>query len=180
MSIVNCQLIRSGALNLREAEHRMPQFEEWRPQHLRGVAAQEPQVTSHAPTEESPLRHLRATLDALIIMSEVTRQHDLAEQEAPLHFVGVREQVAVIHGKHLLQHPHHRSREALHAQGAQRAHRLCPLLLREALVQHKVVVEQLAQTYPLMKQMTVYMYQDIHAVEGERRRGDYRGTFGAG
>ena len=150
----------------------MPHLEDRTPQHLRRIAPHKPEVTKHLtqPPTESPLPC--CTLHPLVVLSEVTRQHDLIQQEAPLLRIRRSKQVTIRHAKHLLQHPHHRARESHHTQRAQRTQRLLTLKLRETLLQHEVVVQQLPQPDTLRKQMTVDMHQYIHPVESSIRYGE--------
>ena len=143
----------------------MPDLEEGAPKHLRRIAAHEAEIPLHltpSPVHGTFALHMPQTV---IILPEVARQHNLAEQELTLLRIRCREQVTVIHTIDPLQHPHYCTGKPLHTQRPQHTHGVLTLLRSKSLVQHEIVVEQLAQPYPLGKQMAIDMYEDEHAVE---------------
>ena len=85
----------------------MPDFEERTPQHLRGIAAYEPEVTPHPAKEEAQVTCICIILDSGVVLSEVPCHHNLIEQEPPLFFIWQCQQVFILHAEHRLQQPHH-------------------------------------------------------------------------
>lgn len=151
----------------------MPNLEKGVPENLRGEISHQQQGTLELVVEMVGIATTGCIGITRIAPAEVTCQHYLFEEETAVFCIGEKWHAFLVECEHLLHHVHEGLHETQHANTLQQQDTLVHFLGFHILLQNVVVIEYLAHSYTLVKEMTINVYRYVHEIECDCRHREF-------